>query len=68
MAGEIFEKFFDHEDREYWADTEPKSKSVKDIQNAFRDGITTKDELYMIEESLRHWNDGDIKPEIFDQR
>ncbi len=67
MAGEIFEKFFDPEDREYWADTEPKSKSVKDVQQILKEGITTKDELDMIEESLRFWNEGDIKPEIFEQ-
>lgn len=67
MAGEIFEKFFDPEDREYWADTEPKSKSVKDVQQILKEGITTKDELDMIEESLKFWNEGDIKPEIFEQ-
>ncbi len=67
MAGEIFEKFFDPEDREYWADTEPRSKSVKDVQQILKEGITTKDELDMIEESLRFWNEGDIKPEIFEQ-
>jgi hypothetical protein len=67
MAGEIFEKFYDPDDRENsWADTEPKNKSVKDIQAIISDGITTKDELDMIEESLKYWNDGDIKPEIFD--
>lgn len=67
MAGEIFEKFFDPEDREYWADTEPKSKSVKDVQQILKEGITTKDELDMIKESLKFWNEGDIKPEIFEQ-
>lgn len=66
MAGEIFEKYYDPEDREnYWADTEP--KSVKNLQSVMMEGITTKDELDMIEASLKTWNDGDIKPEIFEQ-
>lgn len=69
MAGEIFEKYYDPDDREnYWADTEPKSKSVKDIQTIMAEGITTKDELDVIEQSLKHWHDGDIKPEIFTEQ
>lgn len=65
MAGEIFEKFYDPEDKDYWADTEP--KSIKNLQSAMMEGITTKDELDMIEASLKTWNDGDIEPEIFEQ-
>lgn len=67
MAGEIFEKYYDPDDREnYWADTEP--KSTKNLHAAIMQGITTKDELDIIESSLKIWHDGDVGPEIFEER
>lgn len=65
MVGEIFEKFYDPDDREnYWADTEP--KTTKNLHSAINDGITTKDEFDIFESSIKNWSDGDLNPEILD--
>lgn len=66
MAGEIFEKYYDPDDRENsWADTEPKTKMSKDIGSLI--GKTeTKNQIDSIEDSLKNWHDGDITPEVYD--
>ena len=65
MTGEIFEKYYDPDDRENsWMDTEP--KSIQNLQKAIMHGITTKDELDIIESSPKTWHDGDISPEVYE--
>lgn len=56
MAGEIFEKYYDPDDREnYWADTEP--KITKNLQKAILGGISTKDENEIIKSMIKTWTD-----------
>jgi hypothetical protein len=65
MAGEMYERFYDPEDRENsWVDTEPVGKSIKEIHTAISGDIKTKDELDVIESSLRLWSEAEISAEV----
>ena len=69
MAGEIYDQYYDPEKpEEYVFDDEKLSKSVGDIQKSLMEGISTKDELDLIESAIRYWHDGDVRPEMFEEQ